>query len=74
MPADSPRSSGPQRERARAIDRRSFLAAAPAAGLAGGAAAFVGREDEPPAGADPDRHLDYRETPHIRAYYRRARY
>ncbi|HEX2258068.1 MAG TPA: twin-arginine translocation signal domain-containing protein [Afifellaceae bacterium] len=63
----------PSKTHARAIDRRSFLAAAPAAGLAVGAVAMVG-EGETPPGADPDRHLQYRETPHIQAYYRRARY
>lgn len=70
-PADKPKSAGRE---PRAINRRSFLAAAPAAGLAAGAAAIVGAEEAPPPGADPDRHLAYSETPHIQAYYRRARF
>lgn len=58
----------------RAIERRSFLVAAPVAGLAAGAAALIGREEGLPGGADPNRDLQYSETPHIRAYYRRARF
>jgi hypothetical protein len=74
MPDRRPHPRGLQPADARAIDRRSFLAAAPAAGLAVGAVAMIGADETPPPGSDPDRHLEYRETPHIRAYYRRARY
>ena len=74
MPGKLPKTSNPPATHMGAIDRRSFLVAAPAAGLAVGAAAIVGHEEGPLPGADPDRRLDYSETTHIRAYYRRARY
>jgi hypothetical protein len=74
MSGKPPKTPRPSETRARAIDRRSFLAAAPAAGLAAGAAAVVGAEEAWPPGADPDRHLQYSKTPHIQAYYRRARF
>lgn len=74
MPGKLPKTSNPPDTHSRIIDRRSLLAAAPAAGLAGGAAALTGREEGLPPDSDSDRTLTYSETPHIQAYYRRARY
>lgn len=59
--------------------RRAFLKGAAAAGVAGAAgvaAARTGPETAPPADASGDSRdsRNYRETAHIRAYYRAARF
>ena len=74
MPNKNQKTLDSSQGKKRLLDRRSFLVAAPAAGVAAGAAALVGAEDGPAQPADPDRHLEYSETPHIQAYYRRARF
>jgi len=56
--------------------RRAFLKGAAAAGMAGaaGVAAAGARPEATPAAGEPRAERNYRETAHIRAYYRAARF
>lgn len=58
------------------LARRKFVLAAGCAGVAGAAVAMIGRPPAPPAPAaagEQPGSSGYRETTHIRKYYRTAR-